>query len=478
VIEATYRLATYDGAMTGARKVAAIALCVGLAFGVGGGLILNLPQIMKALGGSSESASDSGVTKQPAPVVPQSKDRVEAAQDLLSARAAAVKTRSKASWMATVDGATVSSASTSSGGSPGSASAFRRRQSMIFDNLVKLSLDRFTYGAVRLAPTLPARRVRQVGPQAWAVTVTGTYSLPGPGRGDLSFKATYTLVDRAGGWRIADDIDGATPLQIWDLPGMRVLHSRSAIVIGNAPETRMREYSAIADSSVSRVSAVWGRRWNSHVVIVTPATNDEFAKLLLRSGDKGLDQVAAFTQGVTKLGERTQADRVVVNPKAFAALKAVGRQVIITHELTHVAVRSSTTGPVPIWLNEGLADYVGLSGLGLARERVAKDLLTLVRAGKGPSKLPSDADFDPFKTNIAPSYLGSWLAVSRLVDAHGQSKVVAFYRRVARATTAEVVQPDAESVAQSEFPRSFGVTEGQFVQDWRRYLTTLARGRA
>jgi hypothetical protein len=122
-----------------------------------------------------------------------------------------------------------------------------------------------------------------------------------------------------------------------------------------------------------------------------------------------------------------------------------------------------------------MADYVGLSGLGLPRQRVAKDLLTLVRAGKGPTKLPTDADFDPFKTNIAPSYLASWLAVSRLVDKHGQGRLVSFYRRVALATTAEVVQPDAESAAQAEFPRSFGTSEGQFVQDWRRYLTTLAR---
>jgi hypothetical protein len=196
---------------------------------------------------------------------------------------------------------------------------------------------------------------------------------------------------------------------------------------------------------------------------------------LLRTGDKGLDQVAAFTQGVTQPGQRAEADRVVVNPKAFTALRSVGRRVIITHELTHVAVRSSTTGSVPIWLNEGMADYVGLSGLDLPRQQIAKDLLILVRAGKGPTKLPTDADFDPFRTSVAPSYLGSWLAVSRLVDQHGQGKVVAFYRRVASATTDGVVQTDAESVAQTEFPASFGVSEAQFVKDWRRYLDTLAK---
>jgi len=256
---------------------------------------------------------------------------------------------------------------------------------------------------------------------------------------------------------------------------MKVLRGQSAVVIGNAPAARMRSYRALADSAVRRVSGVWGTGWNSHVVIVTPSTSEEFAKLLLRSADAELDQVAAITQGVIDQGQPADGDRVVINPKAFTALQPIGRRVVITHELTHVAARSSTTKPVPIWLSEGMADYVGYFGLDLPRERVAAELLALVRSGKGPKALPTAADFDPSQSTIAPSYSGSWLAVSRLVDIYGQSKVVAFYRGIAMGPPgdrAALLDPDA--VAAQAFPRSFGVTEAEFVGGWSRYLKALA----
>jgi hypothetical protein len=211
------------------------------------------------------------------------------------------------------------------------------------------------------------------------------------------------------------------------------------------------------------------------VVIVTPSTNSEFARLLMRSTDKGLDQVAAITQGVIEPGRQAQGDRVVINPRAFTTLQPLGRRVVITHELTHIAARSSTTSPTPIWLTEGMADYVGYSGLGLSRERVASELLALVRAGKGPRALPTDADFDPSKGKIAPSYSGSWLAVSRLVDLYGQARVVAFYRAVGTAPAGGADQPDPEAAAAAAFPRSFGVTQAQFVDRWVRYLRTLSQ---
>jgi hypothetical protein len=458
---------TYDGKMTRPRHVAVIALCVGLAFGIAGQLNgnLNLPGTMGSLRQSvvraQSGAENPNQAASSVPRVDGQAGRLAAVQALLSARAAAVKSRSKSSWMATVD-------------IPGTA--FRGRQSVVFDNLLKLPLGQFTYGTAHLAPALTAGRARQVGPKAWAATVEGAYTLVGFDRTSQSFEATYTLVRRPGGWRIADDTDGATSLQLWDLPGMTVLRGKSGIVVGNAPQARMQEYSTIADSAVRRVNGLWGTDWNSHVVIVTPSTTDQFARLLSRTSDDGLDQVAAITQGVIEPGQRAQGDRVVINPKAFTSLQPLGRRVVITHELTHVATRSSTTSPVPIWLTEGMADYVGYSGLDLRRGRVASELLALVRAGKGPKTLPTDVDFDPSRSKIAPSYSASWLAVSRLVDLYGQARVVAFYRAVASAPAGGgTAQPDPESAARLTFPHSFGVTEAQFVGGWRRYLQTLAR---
>jgi len=450
----------------GARRCAAIALCAGLAVGLGGLLSGNLhpSPAGDSLPQATQSARQDKDGTQAASSVPQVGEeaaRLTAAQNLLSARAAAVKARSKSAWMATVDL---------------NGSAFRGRQSVAFDNLMRLPLGHFSYGSVQLAPTLTPQRAEHVGPRAWAAAVNGTYSLAGFDRAPRSFDATYTLVKRPGGWRIADDIDGATALQLWDLPGMKVLRGQSAVVIGNAPAARMRDYGVIADSAVRRVSGVWGTGWNTHVVVVTPSTTEEFARLLLRSADADLDQVAAITQGVIDQGQRADGDRVVINPRAFTALRPIGRRVVITHEVTHVAARSSTTKPVPIWLSEGMADFVGYSGLDLPRKRVAGQLLALVRAGKGPTALPTAADFDPSQSTIAPSYSGSWLAVSRLVDIYGQTKVVAFYRGIAGAPVVErAADPDPDAVAAQAFPHSFGVTEAQFVRGWSRYLRALAQ---
>lgn len=450
--------------MTRARRIAAIAFCAGLAVGITGQLHgnLDLPQAI-GLFQNNNAGSGQGSTKQAASSllrVDQQSAQLAAAQDLLSTRAAAVKTKNKSSWMTTVDLR---------------PSSFRGRQSVAFDNLIKLPLGQFSYGAAHPAPALTAARALQVGPKAWAVTVPVTYSLQGLDRAPQTFEATYTLAYRAGRWRIADDTDGDTAMQMWDLPGMRVLKGTFGIVVGNAPQAQMQDYATIADSAVRRVSSVWGTDWNSHVVIVTPSTSDEFARLLSRANDQGLDQVAAITQGVIEPGQQAQGDQVVVNPKTFTALQPFGREEVITHELTHVAARSSTTSPVPIWLTEGMADYVGYSGLGLPRERVASELLALVRAGKGPTALPGEIDFDPARTNIAPSYSEAWLAVSRLVDLYGQAKVVAFYRAIASVPTPPAgVQPNPDATAALDFPRIFGVSEAQFVDGWKGYLRALA----
>jgi len=455
--------------MTRVRRVAAITCCAGLALGYAG-LTGQLSGDLGPHGGSTSvrhptptAQPGGGQTNQvasPLPTVDEQSARMAAARHLLSARAAAVKAGSKSMWMATVD-------------VPGSA--FGRRQSVAFDNLIRLPLGQFSYGTMQPAPALGAARAHQVGRKAWVATAVGTYSLAGFDRGPCSFGATFTLVQRPSGWRIADDTDGDTARQIWDLPELKVLRGRSSIVIGNAPQARMRDYRAIADSAVRRLNGVWGTDWNAHVVVVTPSTMGEYAALLSRTADKALDQVAAVTQGVIEPGQRAQGDRVVVSPKAFTALQPSGRRVVITHELAHVATRSSTTEPVPIWLSEGMADYVAYSGLDLPRERVAGELLTLVRQGKGPKALPTAVDFDPSRATIAPSYSGSWLAVSRLVDLYGQARVVAFYRAIAGGPTFDqAARSDPEAVSAQAFTQLFRVSEAQFVKGWKRYLKTLA----
>jgi len=187
-----------------------------------------------------------------------------------------------------------------------------------------------------------------------------------------------------------------------------------------------------------------------------------------------VDQVAAVTDGTIGVDGRAGADRVVVNPEAFARLQPSGRRVVITHETTHVAIRASTTRAVPLWLSEGMADYVGYSGLGLPRARVASALLSRVRSGDGPRALPAETDFDPSATTIAPNYNAAWLAVSLIADRYGQGRLARLYLDAGTATDPHAAPGDPESNTRAAFRAVLGTSEETFTRDWLSYLDQLA----
>src|SRR4029079_9191570 len=205
-----------------------------------------------------------------------------------------------------------------------------------------------------------------------------------------------------------------------------VVRSATTLVVGSGPQSRLRPYLALGNLAVKRVDAVWTPQWNSRLVLVVPGTAAQMAEQVGQDKDQ-VAQVAAVTDGPFDLQGRAGADRVVVNPSAFARLVPRGRQVVVTHEATHDAIRASATRPVPLWLSEGMADFVGYRDSGATRTQVAAALLARVRAGRGPKALPSAADFDPSRTTIAPSYNAAWLAVNRIVDRYGTSALVRFY---------------------------------------------------
>ena len=74
----------------------------------------------------------------------------------------------------------------------------------------------------------------------------------------------------------------------------------------------------------------------------------------------GTADVAATTEGPTDAAGLATGDRVVLDPTADARLTAAGRDVVLTHELAHVAVQASVPGRAAGWLAEGYADHVGL----------------------------------------------------------------------------------------------------------------------
>ncbi len=120
------------------------------------------------------------------------------------------------------------------------------------------------------------------------------------------------------------------------------------------------------------------------VLVLAPATVDEADALLGRSAgagpSAGLAEVAATTEGPTGPDGRATGDRIVLDPTAYARLTPAGRDVVLTHELSHVAVRATVPGAPATWLAEGYADHVGYARAGLSDQRLLAPLLAEVRA--------------------------------------------------------------------------------------------------
>lgn len=380
--------------------------------------------------------------------------RVSALQILLAARSRAVLKGDKPAWLATIDP---------------QAGAFRQRQAQVFENLRGVPFSDFSYEFDGVAGPLPTPRRRQLGPTAWVARVVADYRIQGYDRSPSQTEQYLTSVQRKGRWYLASDTDGATDPQLWDLGPVGVVRGAHVLVIGTADVPTLQSYVAQGDAAIGRVTQVWGQNWPRRAVLLVPSTQDQMGQLLKRTD--GLDQIAAVTVGELSSDGSGAAgsDRVVVNPSAFARLGVTGRRVVLTHELTHVAVRASTSAAVPIWLSEGFADYVGYRGVDLSRRTVAADELALVRQGEGFTHLPTVEDFDPSRTTIAPAYSAAWLACSLIADRYGQQALVRLYRTTA---TSQVDNP--EIALSQAFVSVLGTSQAAFAKSWIAYMRQLA----
>lgn len=418
---------------------------------------------------TATAATSGSAPASPTPTVDAAVLRVHALDELLAVRSRAVLTRDRAAWMATVDPL---------------ATDLAGRQGAVFDNLAQVPLGQWRYEFVGQGPALPAARAAQLGPDAWVARVLLVYRLADADQADVRREQSLTMVRRGPSWLVAADTDGATSaaVELWDLGPVSVLRGQRSLVLGTADPGALQQYAEEVDAAAARVDEVWGTAWPRTVVVQVPQDQTELAALLARPTQAGLEQIAAVTTG-TLVGDQPGAtgDRVIVNPDAFARLGSVGRDVVLTHEITHVATRATTAGDVPIWLSEGFADYVAYHGTGLSRAVVAQDVLDQVRAGQGPAALPTSVDFDAAVSDVAPAYSGAWLAAELIERTYGQEALVTFYRAVsggfATASGTASGRPVATdpAVVDVAFAQVLGIDAASFEQQWLAYLADLAR---
>ncbi|GAA2124341.1 hypothetical protein GCM10009802_29190 [Streptomyces synnematoformans] len=331
--------------------------------------------------------SDGGVRGDP-PATDHAATRAVA--DLLHRRSAAVRDGDEAAFLRTVDP---------------QAAPYRRQQRTAFRNLGALPLAAWT---LRLDAPVPADADTDAdsdtGDDDGRVTadVRLGYRLRGFDPGDVTHDRRLEFVRRDGRWYVGGPAPGTRP-QPWEQGPMTVVRGARSLVLGvGRPEAGLREVAAVADRAVSDVSAAWGPGWPRRVVVLVPGSQAAMGELL-GAGPTDYAGTAAVTTGRTGAGaaddtgndtgaphrrdsRRTAApaDRVVVNPEAYDTLGVPGRRIVLTHETTHVATRVHTTPATPLWLSEGLADWVGFGSVGRGPRAGAPELAGAVATGRVP----------------------------------------------------------------------------------------------
>ncbi len=373
-------------------------------------------------------------------------------QRMLDQRAAAVRNRDTGAFLASVDPR---------------AAGYRAEQRRMFANLARVPLAAWSYELVRTdAFGLPA--VVGADGRRVAAEVRLRYRLTGYDSAPVTAVQYLTFTDRGGRWRISSDSDGAvggrrSARQLWDQGPVEVVRGRHSLVLGVGRGTAaLRELAERTDAAVPAVGRAWPGKWAGRVVVEAPQSLERMAELLNATDPAGYRGIAAVTTGESGPAPAAPADRVVVNPEAYGELSETGRQVVLTHETTHVATRTDTTSATPMWLSEGFADWAAYRG-GSRPAATAPELAHAVAKGAPPSRLPADGDFRFSRSarQLARAYEGGWLACRMIADKWGERTLGAFYRAVGRG--------DEESAGQA-MRDQLGVSPAEFTRRWRAYV--------
>ncbi|QMU75871.1 hypothetical protein GXW83_09080 [Streptacidiphilus sp. PB12-B1b] len=377
---------------------------------------------------------------------------------LLDRRARAVLRRDRAALAATV--------------LPG-ATALRTRQLAWLDNLAQVPLAAWEYRlqALDAYPLPAALGSAGSGGRRRAARVHLRYRLAGFDTEPVTATAYQTFERIGGAWYLGSDTDHpGGDVQLWDLGPVTVVHGRCCLVLGLGSAAALPPYARLADRAVPAVSAVWGDGWGRRTVLLVPSTTQQFGSLL-GVDPQGFAGTAAVTSGEYGAAEAGRTERITVNPPVWAQLTALGRQVVTTHETTHVATRAVTDTWTPRWLAEGAANWTGYLGTGLGPRQICPELQAAVAAGHLPGQLPPDSAFDGTAPDLAQTYEQAWFACRTIVLRHGQAGLVGFYRALA-ATGGSGGQ---QAAVEQALRRSLGTGTAVLTAQWRADLLAALR---
>ena len=242
----------------------------------------------------------------------------------------------------------------------------------------------------------------------------------------------------------------------WGLTDPMAQTSPRCRIVGSDQEAALVQ--AVHEScerAVGAVSDVWPGWREAAVVVLSPGAFD--------SG------TAARVEGSVRPGSPASADRVVMSAAAAATLAPEGLDIVLRHELVHIAMRATGAGPVPLWLEEGLAVHVGYTGVADDRSEQPAELRRLHarRAGGGwPGAVPDETAFtDPSSREDA--YVAARVAVEVMMTAVGRERLL---RTAADASGRAGPRPTTDAQRTEWFLTALGRSPDWLEREWGREL--------
>ncbi len=311
-----------------------------------------------------------------------------------------------------------------------------------------------------------ARYVDQAGTVAadgsWSGVVELTWRLEGFDPAPSSADVVVTFAPDGG------DRLGIAGFGVAGTSGRIPLWLRGELSVARAPGVLVMVDGAPAEAGAVAARVARGRdvvrrvlpQWTSPVVVEVPASGADLDETLgVQPGTYA--GIAAVTAAAGSTGTDDAPVHVFVNPDVTDGLRRAGAQVVMSHELVHVATDAVLSRVEP-WLLEGFADYVALRDTRLPDASTLGRAIAAARRDGVPTALPTAADFDTRADDLQARYEEAWLACRVIAEELGEPALV------------EVYMASSRGVAVDRALRSAGLPVDVLTRAWRAQLSARA----
>jgi len=305
------------------------------------------------------------------------------------------------------------------------------------------------------------------GPSAVTYQVGVRYRLEGFDSPPVVVLRTMSFVPDGDAWKVVADTDTGRFRQPWDVDVISLDRSNDVLmlVLGNAkPASSLKEQ---AGQAVRDVTTFWGTDWDKRVLVVVPRSQKQLGTLLRKDGSNYSALAAIATAERNGGSGDAPANVVWVNPAGFAKINALGRTIVLRHEILHVATGAAVPNGFPLWLEEGAAEYFGYRDSGVKQQVIASSLLADAKNGRVPSRFAKTADFVPTSPRLSQAYEGSWWAARLIVQNYGEAALIRVYRTA-------LTQLNKKTAVDVALRQELGISEAELTAMWRASIRDAA----